>query len=139
MITTDGIVIRERFVGENDKYVDVLTKEYGIIEISVKGAKKINSKSSCATQQFTFSKICYSAKGDRYFMNSCEPIKTFYNIRLDVYKYALATYFCEILKYSITTGEPHESVLRLFLNVLHFLSGDTRDIDMLKSIRNNFV
>lgn len=39
MITLKGIVIREYPVGENDKFIHVLTKERGVIEISV-GRKK---------------------------------------------------------------------------------------------------
>lgn len=134
LFTTEGIVIRERYVGENDKYIDILTKEFGIIEISVKGAKKINSKSSSSTQLYTYSKFCFSQRGERYYMNSCEPLKVFYDIRLDVSKFALASYFSEILKFTVVSQEPSENVLRLFLNTLHFLSEGTRYEAFLKSI-----
>ena len=30
MIITEGIVIKERSVGEQDKFIDILTKEYGV-------------------------------------------------------------------------------------------------------------
>lgn len=134
LITTEGIVIRERFVGENDKFIDILTKEYGIIEVSVKGAKKINSKTSSSTQIYTYSKFCFSQKGERYFMNSCEPIKVFYNIRLDVNKFALASYFSELLKFSVVSQVPSENVLRLFLNTLHYMTESKRSETFLKSV-----
>ncbi len=134
LITTEGIVIRERFVGENDKFIDILTKEYGIIEVSVKGAKKINSKASGSTQIYTYSKFCFSQKGDRYFMNSCEPIKVFYNIRLDVNKFALASYFSELLKFSVVSQVPSKNVLRLFLNTLHYMTESTRSEALIKSV-----
>lgn len=44
MIILEGIVLKERSVGEQDKFIDILTKEKGVIEISAKGAKKINGK-----------------------------------------------------------------------------------------------
>lgn len=44
MITIDGIVLKERSVGEQDKFIDILTKEHGLLEISVKGAKKSMEK-----------------------------------------------------------------------------------------------
>lgn len=134
LITTDGIVIRERFVGENDKYIDILTKDYGIIEISVKGAKKFNSKNSGSTQLYTYSKFCFSEKGNRYFLNSSEQIANFYNIRLDVEKFALASYFSEILKFSVVSEQPSENVMRLFLNTLHFLNSNNRTNNFLKCI-----
>lgn len=44
MLTIVGIVIKERPVGEQDKFIDVLTSNDGVIEITVKGARKINGK-----------------------------------------------------------------------------------------------
>jgi len=134
LFTTEGVVIRERSVGENDKFVDILTKTLGIIEVNIKGVKKITSKSSSSTGLFAYSKFCFSKRGDRYFLNSCEPIKIFYEIRLDIEKYALASYFADILKFAVVSEEPADVVLRLFLNTLHFLSCENRSKDFLKSI-----
>lgn len=134
LITTDGIVIRERFIGENDKYIDILTRELGVIEISVKGAKKIVSKNAGSTQLFCYSKFCFSQKGERYYMNSSEPVKSFYDIRLDICKFALASYFAEIIKSCVMPLDSSEPVLRLFLNCLHFMTEQTRDLNLLKCI-----
>ena len=134
LITTEGIVIRERFTGENDKFVDILTKNNGIIEISVKGAKKITSKNSSSTQLYTYSKFCFSTRRDRYYLNSSEPVKTFYNIRLDVVKFALASYFSELIKFAVVAEQQSENVLRLFLNSMHYLSDSDRSVSLLKSI-----
>ena len=35
LITAMGVVISERNYGENDKFIDILTAEYGIVEICV--------------------------------------------------------------------------------------------------------
>ena len=134
LITTEGIVIRERFVGENDKYIDILTKQYGVIEISVKGAKKIVSKNASSTQLFNYSKFCFSKRGDRYYLNSSEPISAFYKICIDVDKYALACYFAEVLKYTIVSDDSSDNLLRLLLNCLHFLAESNRSIFLFKSI-----
>lgn len=134
LITTEGVIIHERFVGENDKYIDVLTKDLGIIEISAKGVKKITSKNSASTQLFAYSKLCVNKSKDRYILNSSEPINVFYNLRLDIEKIALASYFSEIIKYSIVSEEPSEAALRLFLNCLHFLSNGERTQQFIKSV-----
>ena len=34
MITLEGIVLKERSVGEQDKFIDILTKEKGLIDRS---------------------------------------------------------------------------------------------------------
>lgn len=134
LITTDGIVIRERSVGENDKFIDVLTRDLGVIEISTKGVKKITGKNSAAAQLFAYSKFCILKKNNRYILNSSEPIKSFYELRLDLEKLTIASYFAEIIKFSVLSEEPSYSVLRLFLNTLHFLSNGERSIKLLKFI-----
>ena len=58
MIILEGIVLKERSVGEQDKFIDILTKEKGVIEVSVKGAKKINGKTGGSAQLFAYSRFC---------------------------------------------------------------------------------
>ncbi len=139
MITVNGIVIKERFVGENDKFIDILTEKNGIIEASVKGAKKITSKNAAGTGIFTYSKLCLSEgkntqKKSKYIVNSAEIIESFYNLRLDLKKLSLAVYFADILKYSVVENEPCDEVLRLFLNSLYFLSEKNLEVSLIKSI-----
>lgn len=134
LFTTEGIVIHERSVGENDKYIDVLTKDLGVIEASIKGVKKLTSKNSSSTQLFAYSKLCFAKRGEKYYLNSSEPIKVFYDLRLDLEKFALASYFAEIIRFSVVSEEPSEMVLRLFLNTLHFLTQGMLSLLFLKSI-----
>ncbi|MDE6781658.1 MAG: DNA repair protein RecO, partial [Ruminococcus sp.] len=60
MITIKGIVLKEKNVGEHGKFIDVLTAENGVIELTVKGARKINSQFLSSTQLFAYSQFCYS-------------------------------------------------------------------------------
>lgn len=62
MITLEGIVLKERAFGEQDKFIDILTKDRGLIELSVRGARKINGKSSASTQLFAYSRFCIDQK-----------------------------------------------------------------------------
>ncbi len=135
IITTKGIIIREQTLGENDKIIDVLTEDLGVISVCVKGSKKINSKNVSLTQIFSYAKFCVSSKKtELYYLNSAEPIKIFYDIRLDITNFALASYFCEIIRYTVTTQQDCINILRLFLNSLHFLSTGLRDPQLIKCI-----
>lgn len=132
LITTRGIIIRERPVRENDKYVEILTEDKGIVEALVRGGRKITSKNSAATQLLTFSKLCLNKTNSGYVLNSSQTLNTFYNIRLDVKKLALAAYFSDILRFTTPPEEPAREVLRLFLNTLHFLDVGNRDTEQMK-------
>lgn len=134
MTITDGVVLKERSVGEQDKFIDILTKENGVIEVSVKGAKKINGKSGSSTQLFAYSRFCIDKRGQRLYLNSAEPIHIFYDLRSDLARISLASYFAEILRYSIAEHTDSGNVMRLLLNTLHFLEKGSRDEALLKCI-----
>ncbi len=134
MTTLEGIVLNERTVGEQDKFIDVLTKENGLIEMAVRGARKINGKSSSSTQLFAYSKFCYDERKGKLQLNSAEPIHIFYGLRNSLTAISLASYFAEILRFTTASLTDSGNVLRLFLNTLHFLEKGLRSEPMLKAI-----
>ena len=126
MTITEGIVLKERIVGEQDKFIDILTKEHGLMVISVKGARKINGKSGSSAQLFAYSRFCVDKRRDRFYLNSAEPIHIFYGLRQSVSRISLAGYFAEVLRYSTAELTDSGNVLRLFLNTLN------RSLDLMK-------
>lgn len=127
-------MLRERSIGENDKFLDILTDSSGLIEVSAKGVKKQNAKNSSVSQSFCYATYCLSENRGRYILNSAEPIRTFYDISLDIERFALANYFAEMTLYVATQEQPNNEVLRLILNSLHFLSLGNRENLLLKAI-----
>lgn len=47
---------------------------------------------------------------------------------------SLVAYLSDLLRYTTPPEEPANIILRLFLNTLHYLNGDERDIEQLKVI-----
>ncbi|MBE6856320.1 MAG: DNA repair protein RecO [Ruminococcus sp.] len=134
MLIMTGVVLKERPVGEQDKFIDVLTEKNGVIEICVKGARKITGKSGSSTQLFAYSRFCVQQRKDRFYLNSAEPIRIFYDLRNSLSKISLASYFAEVLKCCVEEQTQSKDILRLFLNCLHYLEKDKRSEAMLKSI-----
>lgn len=134
LTTVKGLVLREKAYGENDKILDILTDSLGLITVSAKGVKKANAKNAGVSQMFAYATFCLSESKGRYILNSAEPIRIFYDIRLDVEKFALASYFCELLLYTSTFDQQSGEVLRLMLNTLHFLEDNRHEMGLLKAI-----
>ena len=135
MLTTQkGLVLRERSLGDNDKFLDVLTESSGLIEVLAKGVKKHNAKNAAVSQPYCYADFCLSENSGRYALNSAEPIRTFFGISKDIERFALASYFSEITLYVATQEKPNNEILRLILNCLHFLCAGNREILLLKSI-----
>jgi len=134
MITEEGIVLKERTVGEQDKFIDILTKTRGVLELCVKGARKMTGRSGSSTQLFAYSRFCIDKRGERLYLNSAEPIHIFYGLRDSLKKIALASYFAEVLRYCINPERQNGEVLRLMLNTMHFLEKGSRDERQLKAL-----
>jgi len=134
LITTAGVVISVRDAGDNDRFITVLSPDMGLVEISAKGVKKLSSGSNASTQLFACSKFCFRDRSGRYYLNSSEPIKTFYGLRLDMKKLSLASYFSELISCAVTSGQTARDVYRLFLNCLYMISEKGADCDFIKFI-----
>ncbi len=139
MITLKGLVIREEPKGESSKLIYALTRERGVLSIFVRGGMK-SGKYASATQLYVYSELCCeektNARGEtQYYLNSAEPINMFFELRLDVYKSALAAYLTELLYYSRIEGARDKNdVLRLTLNTLYYINEGKKDRELLKSI-----
>ena len=134
MTTVEGIVLKERSVGEQDKFIDILTKESGVIEVSVKGAKKINGKSGSSTQLLAYSRFCIDKRGNYMYLNSAEPIHIFYGLRNSLTKISLASYFAEVMRSCIKPEAQNGDIMRLMLNCMHYLETGERDEKFLKAV-----
>lgn len=134
MLTTKGLVLRERSLSENDKFLDILTDGAGLLEVLARGVKKQNAKNASVSHSFCYAEYCLSESGGRYILNSAEPIRTFYGVSSDIEKFALANYFAEMTLYVATQERSNSEVLRLILNSLHFLTQNNREDLLLKSI-----
>ena len=104
MQTLKCLVLKEKNVGEINKSISVLTAKKGVIDILVRGGQK-SVKNSASTQLFSYSSLCLDEKNNpggqtQYYLNSSELLRSFYNIRLDIKKTALASYFSELLLFS---------------------------------------
>ncbi len=134
LIKTTGLVIRQRNIGENDKMITILTKDYGIVEASAKDAKKTKGPLTAATQLLCYSEFCLYHKKNYYSVNSASTINSFYDLRLDVVKVSLAAYLCDLSNYISPTEEHSWGHLRFLLNTLHMISTEKKTAKLLKAI-----
>ncbi len=135
LTNVSGLVIRERQSGDNDKFLDILTETDGVVEVMAKGVKKYSCPFAAASQLYAYSRFCLSQRRDRYYIDSAEPVKIFYSVRERLEWFSLVSYFSEVISYcQLPDRENSRDILRLFLNILHFLTSETRDMSLLKSI-----
>ena len=133
-LTTDGLIIKENPVGEDDRLVTVLTRDRGLVRAFVRGARKLKNRNASATGLLCYSSFTLFHHKDTYTIDEASPLEVFFSLRGEIEKLSLAQYFCEICLCLAPEETPAEELLRLILNSLHLLAGDRRPAAQLKAV-----
>lgn len=133
-ITSDALVVREMNVGENDKLLTLLSRDFGIIKAFSSGSKKISSKKFSASSLLSYANYSFIKSGDTYKIYEAQPIKSFFDVGSDIFTLSIAQYFCELAQVVSPVEAPAQDYLRLFLNSLHFLVNDNKNHELIKAV-----
>ncbi|MBQ7799157.1 MAG: DNA repair protein RecO [Oscillospiraceae bacterium] len=133
-IRTEGIVIKESNSGENDKYITILTAEHGTVEAYVKGARRKGSRLATSTALFCYSTFELFKSNTRYYVDQADINQLFYDIRLDLQRLTIASYFCQIIYEIKPDVDNCKELLRLMLNSMHLLANTKKDSRIIKAV-----
>lgn len=131
-ITTDALVIKVMDVGESDRLLTLLSKDYGIIRAFASGAKKIKSKKYASTSFVCYSHFILKKVNDTFRVREADLITSFFKIGCDILTITLQQYFCELAAVLSPVETEAEDFLRLTLNSLHQLNVDKLPPKILK-------
>lgn len=131
--TTQGLIIKQQNIGEQDRLVWVLTKDSGVIRAFVRGAKNIKNPKSTATGLLSYSKLSVFKGKEAYSIDEAEVLELFFDLRKDIEKMSLAQYFCELANYICPQEQSAEKQLSLILNALHLLSTTKKNQELIKA------
>ena len=94
-----GMILSAMPVGEYDRRLVILTKEYGKITVFAKGARKPNSALIGVTRSFIFGTFEVYRGRDSYTMYKASAKEYFENVVNDLNAVCYACYFAEIADY----------------------------------------
>ena len=129
---TEGLIIKEQNIGEQDKLVFALTKSNGVIKAFVRGAKNIKNQKCASTSLLSYSRLTIYKGRDSYIIGDAQTIRIFSKLRSDVKKMCLAQYFCELSGVICPKEQESDEQLRLILNALYLLSEKGRSLFIIK-------
>lgn len=132
--TTEGLVIKTKSVGENDRLITILTRDRGVINAFASGAKAVKSRKGAATGLLAYSSFSVIKKNDTYKIYEAAIQKIFFGAGIDIRLLSLAQYFCELAAAVVPAETESEEFLRLILNSLHFLLSGKRLPELVKAI-----
>lgn len=133
LVNVEGVVLGKRDIGESNCFLDILTNEYGVIEVAAHGIKKAGNKNSSACDLFSYSKFCLNKSNLHYTLNSSEPKFSFFGLSSNLKKFSLAVYFADIIKFTSAPEQEEENILRFFAITLFQLEKENSDCLIIKS------
>lgn len=116
LVEVDGVIFKRKKYKEADTLVKILTSEYGIITLNVKGALRPTSKLGAATLNFSYGKyvINTSFKGIST-LRTYKDVKQFDSLYLDLEKNAYASYLLDLVDHAFleyqATGEYYDLLM----------------------------
>ena len=127
-----GLVVRSVNYGERDRILTVYTEEKGLITVTANGSRSLKSRAVVAAELFCYSRYLLAYQNGRYTLKEVELLESFFDLRQDVTKVALAAYVCEVLSHVGTENEADRELLRLSLNTLYAIAKDKAPLTQIK-------
>ena len=135
LISTDGIVLKVKNLGNDDCVYTILTREKGVITAFSRNRQRISKGMGSALELFTYSNFVLFQSKERYSINTASSNKVFFGIRSDIEKVSLASYLSELLiELAPEEGEDPNEYVRLFLNCLAMLENGKRSVQFIKPL-----
>lgn len=134
LVKARGMVISSSPVGENDKRVVLLTKEYGKISAFVRGARRPGNHLMAASDSFAFGTFYLMCGKSSYTMVNAEISDYFRELTTDITVTYSAYYFLELAEYYAVENEDASAMLNLIYASFRALLNDKLDKKLVRYI-----
>lgn len=121
-LTIKGIVLRVTDYSDRDALLTVLSSQYGKLTIKARGLRRKNSPLIAPCQLLAYGEFTLFEYRGQYTINEAHSIELFQNLRRDLTKLSLGTYFAQAAELISMEDMPTPELQSLVLNCLHALS-----------------
>ncbi len=118
VLVTRGVVLRAVNYRETSRILTLFSYDKGRITVSAKGCLRPKCRERAATEQFTLGEYGLSERSCRYYLNTACIENAHYNLRFDIDRLALATYFAELCESVLNEEEPQPELFDLLTSML---------------------
>ena len=121
-VVVTGMVLSAAPIGEYDRRVVILTKEYGKVAAFARGARRPNSSLVGVTSPFTFGKFNLYQGRNSYTLQGAEVENYFEELRTDITGAYYGLYFLEFASFCTRECNDEREVLKLLYQSLKALT-----------------
>ncbi|MEH2061770.1 MAG: DNA repair protein RecO [Nostoc sp.] len=116
-----GINLKTQALGESDKIVTILTREFGLIRAVAPGARKHNSSLGGRSGMFVVNELLIAKGRSLDKITQAQTLKTYPGLAKNLGKLAASQYLAEIVLCEALSEQPQEELYELFNEHLHRL------------------
>lgn len=136
LITTEGIVLKQRKIANNRRLIVIFTRKYGKITAGTSINEKGRNKAALALRPFTHAEYDIFKGRDSYSINNAQAVRSYYSIGEDLDRFLVASKFIEYLDAVLEEAEARP---KLFDMSIEFLESITRAESNYKTLLYAFV
>ena len=122
IISTEGIVLRQRKIANNRRMIVIFTKQYGKLSAGTSINERSRGKSALALRPFTYAEYDIFKGRETFSINSAQVSKSFYSIGEDIDRFMNASAFIEYLDKVLPEEEPLPKLFELSQDFLQSVS-----------------
>lgn len=133
-LTIQAIVLRVTDYNDRDALLTVLTRNHGKLTIKARGLRRKNSPLTAPCQLLAFGEFTLFEYKNQYTINEAHSIELFQNLRRDLTKLSLGTYFAQVSDVLSQEDLPNPELQSLLLNCLFALSKLNEPEEKVKAV-----
>ena len=120
LLSVCGIVTRYADYRESDRIITLLTAEHGRLDAKARGCQRMGSALLPASQPFVYGRYELFYSRDKYTVNQCELLETFYPLREEYARFAAASAALQLAHNAAQQDQPNEALFGLLYHALSF-------------------
>jgi len=133
-LTIQGIVLRVTDYNDRDALLTVLSRNHGKLTVKARGLRRKNSPLTAPCQLLSFGEFTLFEYRGQYSINEAHSLELFQNLRRDLTKLSLGTYFAQVAELVSQEDLPNPELQSLLLNCLYALSKLNLPEPMIKAV-----
>lgn len=133
-LTIRGLVLRVSDYNDRDAVVTLLTHKHGRLSAKARGLRRKNSPLTAPCQLLSYGEFTLFEYRGSYSINEATSIELFHDLRKDLTKLSLGTYFAQAAELLSQEDMPNPDLLALTLNCLHALNSMSVPANLVKAV-----
>ncbi len=140
VVETEAIILKNYSLAEADKIIWCLTRDAGMVRLSVRGAKRLKSRFSGCLEPFTVADIIYGHKEDAELgsLFQAEVVVSYFHLAARLNVLNALSYLSEMLTVVAPPHEPNEVLFRMVRACLAAIDEEREDLAAVRLVVTYF-